>query len=463
MALGGAVGDALGAGYEFQDSPGPHIDLIGGGPFNVAPGEWTDDTAMANGILRSAATGILDPEAVSVAFLEWYAGRPKDVGIQTRAVLSRGAAEGAAALTTISRDRFAAHPKGSAGNGSLMRTGPVALAHLGDDEAIAAHARLISDLTHADPLAGDACVLWSIAIDRAVREGRLDGIDDGIALLPSSARAQWQDVLDTARTDPPATFTPNGFVVTALQAALAAVHHTPIPVEEPGRHLRDALVAAVRIGNDTDTVAAIAGALLGARWGSSSVPLRWRALLHGWPGWTADDLVRHAVLAANHGRPDPHGWPSTPSMLEHYRNQFPATPVLVALPDDPGVVLANVSGMMNTAGVHEVISLCRMGTVDAPGGATAHRLHLIDSPDANPNLRVQLRDLAETIADWRDDNRNVLIHCVAAESRTPTVAAAYLAHRLGITATDALQRVQTLLPSARPNAHFTATLRHLWG
>jgi ADP-ribosylglycohydrolase len=65
-----------------------------------------------------------------------------------------------------------------------MRTAPVALAYLGDDDAIVPTAMEISGLTHADPVAGEACVIWCVAIDRAIREGRLDGVRDGIALCP---------------------------------------------------------------------------------------------------------------------------------------------------------------------------------------------------------------------------------------------------------------------------------------
>ena len=462
VALGGAVGDALGAGYEFQDRPGPHIDMIGGGPFQVAPGEWTDDTAMANAILRVVATGAVNLEAIGAGFLEWYAGGPKDIGIQTRSILGPGAKAGDASLAAIGAKHFASHPRGSAGNGSLMRTGPVALAHLGDDAAIAASARAISNLTHADPLAGDACVLWCIAIDRAVREDRLDGIDDGVDLLPAARRGSWRELIEAARTNDPGSFTPNGFVVTALQAALSAIHHTPIPSDEPGRHLRDALVAAVRIGNDTDTVAAIAGALLGARWGASAVPLRWRAMLHGWPSWTAEDVVRHGILAGRGGQPDPHGWPSVESMLPHYASDWPAKPILVPLPDDPGVLLGNAPGLAEAKDAHEVVSLCRMGPLDVPAGARIHQLHLLDEVDANPNLRLQLRDLAETVTHWRDDGRTVVLHCVRAESRTPTAATAYLAHRLGISANDALARVKQVLPNAHPNSDFAAALNDLW-
>ncbi|MBM3957851.1 MAG: ADP-ribosylglycohydrolase family protein, partial [Gemmatimonadetes bacterium] len=95
--------------------------------------------------------------------------------------------------------------------------------------------------------------------------------------------------------------------VTALQAAWSAITHTPIPEDEPCRHLADTLVAAVRIGDDTDTVAAIAGTLLGARWGASAVPEEWRSLIHGWPGHRADDLTRLALAAAGLDPGDFHG------------------------------------------------------------------------------------------------------------------------------------------------------------
>jgi ADP-ribosyl-[dinitrogen reductase] hydrolase len=80
-----------------------------------------------------------------------------------------------------------------------MRTAPVALAHLGDDAAIADASRAVAALTHADPLAGDSCVLWGIAIDRAIRDERLDGVRDGLASLPQERRGFWSDALDRGR------------------------------------------------------------------------------------------------------------------------------------------------------------------------------------------------------------------------------------------------------------------------
>jgi ADP-ribosyl-[dinitrogen reductase] hydrolase len=293
VLLGTAAGDALGAGYEFATPPTGDIDMIGGGLGDFAPGEWTDDTAMALCIAEVAADEPLDTVAVGGRFLDWLRDRPPDVGISTRAVLTAAADGGD--LRAAATAYLDAHPRGGAGNGALMRTAPVALAHLGDDTAIAETARRVAELTHADPLAGDSCVLWCVAIDRAVRERRLDGIHDALRLLPAERRGVWADRIHEAERHPPRCFTPNGFTVTALQAAHAAIVHTPVPDDEPRRHLVDALETAIRIGDDTDTVAAIAGGVLGGCWGAAAVPARWRRMLHGWPGHDADDLVDLAL------------------------------------------------------------------------------------------------------------------------------------------------------------------------
>lgn len=111
-----------------------------------------------------------------------------------------------------------------------------------------------------------------------------------MTVLPPSRRGYWTEVIGSAEADPPTTFTPNGSVVTALQAAWSAIVQTPVPSEDPKTHLRRTLDTAIGIGNDTDTVAAIAGALLGARWGDAAVPEQWRSIVHGWHGATCADL-----------------------------------------------------------------------------------------------------------------------------------------------------------------------------
>jgi ADP-ribosylglycohydrolase len=442
--LGLGAGDALGAGYEFSvPSPEVEIDMVGGGLGPFAPGEWTDDTQMALCIAEVTATGAVDLEAIGQRFLDWYAGRPKDVGVQTSSVLGRAEGE-PRRLPRIAAEHFAANPRGAAGNGSLMRTAPVALAHLGDDQAIAEAAMAVSGLTHGDPLAGEACVLWCIAIDRAVREGRLDGIDEGLVLLQADRREFWAERIGEARTRPPSTFRPNGFVVTALQAALAAVEQTPIPEDEPCRHLPLALEAAVRIGHDTDTVAAIAGALLGARWGGSALPFRWRRMLHGWPGYRARDLVRIAVLTANGGRSDTAGWPAADDLTGHYRRTAGHPPLAVPLPEDPRLIVGNVVGLPQ-AGVDAVVSLCRVGRSFAPSGVEHHEIHLIDTPGANEHLRHVVLDTADGILSMREEGKTVFLHCAAGQSRTPAVAAAYLHLRLGMSGEEALERIGAVL------------------
>jgi ADP-ribosyl-[dinitrogen reductase] hydrolase len=441
--LGMAAGDALGAGYEFEKSPRGEIGMIGGGLGDFAPGEWTDDTSMAVCIAQVTATGAVDLDAIGERFLGWQRSGPADIGVSTGAVLRR--ARSASDLPTVAASYFDEHPKGAAGNGALMRTAPVALAHLGDDAAIAVSARSVAELTHADPLAGDSCVLWCIAIDRAIRDGRLDGVHDGLVLIPTERREFWADAIAQAEQRSPRSFAGNGFTVTALQAAYAAIIQTPLPDEQPAQHLQDALREAVRIGNDTDTVAAIAGMVLGARWGASAIPARWRRMLHGWPGLTGTDLVRLAVLTVQGGQPDASGWPGpTPQ-----RGYAPA--YLAELPGDHGVVLGNLASLEEATGrVDAVVSLCRVGTGQVPSHLEHHEVLLIDrgGEDDNPNLGFVLTDTVTAITELRASGKRVFVHCVDGRSRTPTVAASYLATRDGISGQEAWQQIAALLPNA---------------
>jgi ADP-ribosyl-[dinitrogen reductase] hydrolase len=290
--LGSAAGDALGAGYEFGPpvpEPTP-ILMQGGGSFGWRPGEWTDDTSMAVPILQAVARGD-DPAAEATldglvgAWAQWAQTAP-DVGIQTRRVLSGLEARTAAASRLAARQVHESTGR-SAGNGSLMRTVPLVLAYLrgddGEEERLASAARAVSDLTHHEADAGDACVLWCVAIRHAVLHGELDVLR-GLDLLAPAARRTWTERLVAAEHAEPVAFTAtNGWVVSALQAAYAAVRSST--------SLEDALVRAVRSGNDTDTVAAIAGGLAGALYGAAALPEEWRAVLHGWPELRADDLV----------------------------------------------------------------------------------------------------------------------------------------------------------------------------
>ncbi len=294
VLVGTAAGDALGAGYEFTQ-PGPEtvIDMIGGGVFDWAPGEWTDDTSMAVAVAVAAASGPgIDLDAVAAGFVSWYDSKPPDIGNQTRNVLS--------ARPTSARDMqlVAMSLTGrTGGNGSLMRTAPVALAYLDDaDECVAAAGR-VGLLTHYDENAVEACKMWTYAIRHAVLNADFGGVREYVSGSPQSE--YWTDRLDEAEKGTPADFPNNGWVVHALQTAWWAITTTDQSTPE---HLPLALEACVRAGNDTDTTAAIAGGLLGARWGASAVPAHWRALLHGYPGLTGADLPDLALRIATNSR-----------------------------------------------------------------------------------------------------------------------------------------------------------------
>lgn len=306
VLLGAACGDALGVPYEFGSAPlgpGEVPRMIGGGLGPYAPGEWSDDTQMAVVVAQVAAEhGLRDETAldrVVEGWVGWLRDGATDVGNQTRSVLAGlalGTATRPAEEARLVSYALHAQTGHTAGNGSLMRTAPVALAFLDDPVALAERARTISGLTHADPLAGDACVLWCLAIRRAVLSGELPDLGDLVAELPTERRDQWAGWIADAERRGPADFSPNGFVVTALQAAWSAVRH---PVRD-GSPVVASLVAAVHAGNDTDTVAAIAGALLGAAHGASALPAEWLELVHGWPGLDADDLRDLAQRVADH-------------------------------------------------------------------------------------------------------------------------------------------------------------------
>ncbi|PFG39572.1 ADP-ribosylglycohydrolase [Georgenia soli] len=462
-----AAGDALGVPYEFATPPAGDAEMAGGGLGPYDPGEWSDDTQMALCIAQVVADGS-DPrdraslDRIAERFLGWRRDGASDIGILTSQVL--GAADRAAPgpsgtgrpaerLVRAARD-YDRRTGRSASNGALMCTAVVGLTHLRDREATAESARAVAELTHTDPLAGDSCVLWCEAVRVAVSERRLD-VRAGLDLLPSGRRARWSTWIDDAeRPDAAADLGDNGFTVTALQAAWHAIATTQVPTDDPGagshpcQHLQHAMHAAVRIGGDTHTVAAIAGGLLGAYWGASAVPAAWRRVLHGWPGLRARDLVRLGVLTATGGRSDLRGWPAG-DRVEHL--WVPVAPG-VAHPLDDGVVLGTTATV--DPACDAVVSLCQRGTAQVAVGGVAPGDHvevwLIDSdrPEDNPNLDFVLADTAAVVAELRAEGRRVLLHCVAAQQRTPTVAVAYGVH-LGATHEEAARAVLEALPGAR--------------
>lgn len=307
--LAAACADALGVAYEpAQRGPSDgRPEMLGGGYGDYAPGEYSDDTQMAVVVARVAADGLdlRTDEAldrIAVGFVEdWFGGGATDVGAQTRSLLSRASATpfprtgGAALLRGFGAEAHARSGR-TAGNGSLMRTAPVALAYPDDPDALVDAARAVSALTHHDPVAGDACALWCLAIDHAIRTGELDV---RVGLPRVDADGYWATRIAEAESQPVSVFAPSsGWVVAALQAAWSAIVRTRDTGGGPEGHLRAGIEAAVNGGGDTDTVAAIAGALLGAAHGAAAIPAEWRGLVHGWPGLDADGLAQLALACA---------------------------------------------------------------------------------------------------------------------------------------------------------------------
>ena len=202
----------------------------------------------------------------------------------------------------------------------------------------------------------------------------------------------------------------------------------------------------MRIGDDTDTVAAIAGALLGARWGAGAIPWRWRRAVHGWPGKDGRDLVAYATLTVRGGHDDNVGWPSTNDVA--YADRLSRTPV--PHPFDEGVLLG--THRTRDHGADAVVSMCRVGRqqrcFDGATEIVESRLMDSEDPAANPHLGFLLFDAADAVRGLRAEGKTVLLHCVAAHQRTPSVAVAY-ATLLGHDAESARRAVLDALPHPR--------------
>ncbi len=268
----------------------------------------------------------------------------------------------------------------------------------------------------------------------------------------------WAGRLDAAEKSRPSDFPNNGWVVEALQAAWSAITTTPIPEDDPATgvfrvdHLRLALDAAVRGGNDTDTVAAIAGGLLGAAYGASAVPAEFRRLLHGWPGMRTRNLVALGSQIVRGGKPDRFDF-----SYSGYQ-----TGVIIQHPYDEGVWLGDIGALRPLPeGIDAVVSLCRVGDADLPAHVEQLDVRLIDQPGVNGNRDFVLLDTVRLVERLRTEGRTVLIHCVQAQSRTPTIATLYGARLRGSPIAEVMADLSDVLPEARPIQDFCEALRRL--
>ena len=296
--LGLAAGDALGTTLEFQPlgTFEPIGDMVGGGPFGLQPGQWTDDTSMA----LCLATSLIDQEGFDPTdqmqrYVRWWregylssTGRCFDIGNTVRDALAR-----------FERD---ADPYGgstdpnAAGNGSLMRLAPVPMCYAGEPVEAIAFAAASSRTTHGARAAIDACRYFA-----GLLVGALDEVDKQTLLSAgySPVEDMWEHeplVEEIARIadgsfedrNPP-EIRGTGYVVESLEAALWAFHRSD--------NFRDGALLAANLGDDADTTAAIYGQLAGAYYGAGGIPAEWveKLTMAGEITSMADDLFYLAL------------------------------------------------------------------------------------------------------------------------------------------------------------------------
>jgi ADP-ribosyl-[dinitrogen reductase] hydrolase len=267
--IGLAVGDALGTTIEFsaRDSYPPVTDMVGGGPFRLSVGEWTDDTAMALCLAQSllANEGALNPKDLAERFVRWWKqgensvnGRCFDIGNATRSALI--------SFVQTGRPIGSSNPH-SAGNGGIMRLAPAAIVARGEPSKAASLARAQSEVTHAAPECLDSAdVLARIVTAGIVGRGR-DALVAGVEANAGSpkvsavANGSWRG---KKRNE----IRSSGYVVDTLEAALWSVGRS--------EDFEEAVLNAVNLGDDADTVGAVAGQVAGAIWGCSRIPERWK-------------------------------------------------------------------------------------------------------------------------------------------------------------------------------------------
>ena len=267
--LGLAVGDAIGTIVEFRPrgSFEPVTDMVGGGPFRLQPGQWTDDTAMA----LCLATSLVERRGFDAAdqmqrYCRWANegylssnGRCFDIGNTVSAALHRFQKTG---------DPFAGseHPR-SAGNGSIMRLAPVPMFFIADPDVAERYAAESSRTTHGAPECVDACRLFARILYRALqgdgKEDVLFGDADSFVGSEKIVAIARGDYRENSRDE----IRGSGYVVECLEAALWCFFQTET--------FADAVLMAANLGDDADTTAAVCGQVAGAFYGESAIPAAW--------------------------------------------------------------------------------------------------------------------------------------------------------------------------------------------
>ena len=285
-AVGAAVGDALGMPLEFGPRQPVERLVREMKPARLPAGSFTDDTEMALALAESLLAHCpLDPVDLAGRFVAWLRAGPGDVGIHTHTVLSRVAA--GEPWQQVAEEVQRRNPE-AAGNGSVMRCWPVALAHWQDLDRLLADSRLQSRVSHAhaECQAGSALVnatIYHLLRGTAPAEAVAQALE--VADLPAALRTVVERAPARRRED----LGNSGWVRHTVESAVWGLLSTA--------SFEEAVVQVVNLGRDADTAGSVTGALAGAAYGLESIPARWREVLQGeWPvrsgnRWHAADLV----------------------------------------------------------------------------------------------------------------------------------------------------------------------------
>lgn len=280
VAVGAAVGDALGMPLEFGLASPPERLIRTMRAGRLPPGSFTDDTEMALALAESLLTKPhLDPDDLANRFVDWFQRNPPDVGIHTGSVLQR--LQSGEAWQQATQGVQSLNPN-NAGNGSVMRCWPVAITCWQNHASLNDHSRLQSQVTHAHEECMASCAFINVMIcqlvhgqspreayNTALAQVNLpDGLRQGILLAPRRKRDELRNT---------------GWVRHTVESALWGLLNTDT--------FEEALVQVINLGADADTAGAVTGALAGAAYGLEAIPLDWKNALRGeWPLTTGHTL-----------------------------------------------------------------------------------------------------------------------------------------------------------------------------
>lgn len=277
--VGLAVGDALGTTVEFR-APGTFplmTDIVGGGPFDLEPGQWTDDTSMALCLAESLLEcDVMNLQDQAERYVRWWreghlsaTGHCFDIGNTVSGALRNFEKTGVAKSGSTSPN--------SAGNGSIMRLAPVPMICATAEQAIEWSAES-SRTTHQASAAVDACkylggILWALMEGASKQEvlakffkpdgESWTGLNEKIAEIAAGS----------FREKEPPQIRGSGYVVDSLEAALWAF--------ERSNSFEEGALLAVNLGNDADTTGAVYGQIAGAFYGDHGIPEKWRDIVYG--------------------------------------------------------------------------------------------------------------------------------------------------------------------------------------